>query len=41
VHYERLDGGEVTIPVVSAWTVDDQARITDYRVDFDLAPVYA
>lgn len=41
VHYERLDGGEVTIPVVSAWTVDDQARITDYRVYFDLAPVYA
>lgn len=42
VDYDRLDGREVTIPVVSIWHVDDTSGlIDDYRVFFDLAPVFA
>ena len=32
VHYERLDGGEVTIPVVSAW----RGKETPYLADVSL-----
>jgi ketosteroid isomerase-like protein len=41
VDYDRLDGRTVTIPVVSIWRVDESGLIDDYRVFFDLAPVYA
>ena len=41
VEYDRLDDKTVTIPVVSIWHVDDAGKIDDYRVFFDLAPVYA
>lgn len=39
--YSRLDGKEVTVPVVSIWRIDDDGLIGDYRVFYDLAPVYA
>jgi hypothetical protein len=41
VEYDRLDGQTVRIPVVSIWHVDSTGLIDDYRVYFDLAPVYA
>ena len=41
VTYDRLDGQTVTIPVVSVWSTTDSGLIDDYRVYFDLAPVYA
>lgn len=41
VTYGRHDGGVVTIPVSSIWTADLSGKIEDYRVFFDLAPVYA
>lgn len=41
VTYTRLDGKEVTIPVVSIWRVRDDGLINDYRVFLDLAPVFA
>lgn len=41
VTYDRLDEQTVTIPVVSIWTTTDGGLISDYRVFFDLAPVYA
>jgi hypothetical protein len=41
VGYDRLDGGSVTIPVVSIWHRGDDGLIDDYRVYFDLAPVFA
>ena len=41
VTYDRLDGQSVTIPVVSVWSTTDNGLIDDYRVYFDLAPVYA
>jgi uncharacterized protein (TIGR02246 family) len=41
VTYYRLDGNSVAIPVVSIWYVGDDGLIKDYRVFFDLAPVYA
>jgi len=41
VTYTRLDGGTVDVPCVSIWATDAQGLITDYRVFFDLAPVYA
>jgi hypothetical protein len=41
VEYDRLDGATVAIPVVSIWHVDADGRIDDYRVFFDLTPVYA
>jgi limonene-1,2-epoxide hydrolase len=40
VTYTRLDGAEVTLPVVSVLRFDGRL-ITDYRVHVDLAPVYA
>jgi ketosteroid isomerase-like protein len=41
VTYTRHDGKEVTIPVVSIWRVGVDDRIVDYRVFFDVAPVFA
>lgn len=41
VTYDRLDGGTVGIPVVSVWSTADDGLIDDYRVYFDLTPVYA
>jgi hypothetical protein len=41
VYYDRLDGGSVTIPVVSIWHRDDAGLIDDFRVYFDIAPLYA
>jgi ketosteroid isomerase-like protein len=41
VTYTRLDDKEVTIPVVTIWRVGDDGLITDYRIFFDLSPVYA
>ena len=40
VAYHRLDGGTVRIPVVSIWHQTSQGLIDDYRVFFDLTPVY-
>lgn len=41
VTYNRKDGQVVTIPVVSVWTTDAEGKIADYRVFFDVAPVFA
>ncbi|QII00324.1 nuclear transport factor 2 family protein [Rhodococcoides fascians A21d2] len=41
VTYTRKDGGEVTIPSLAAWSVDDEGLIDDYRVFFDVTPVFA
>ncbi|MDH6590022.1 limonene-1,2-epoxide hydrolase [Streptomyces sp. SAI-133] len=41
VEYDRLDGQTVTIPVVTAWSLDDSGLFDSYRVYFDLSPVYA
>lgn len=41
VTYDRLDGKQVTIPVVTIYHRRDDGLIDDYRVFFDLAPVYA
>ncbi|MEU9348530.1 nuclear transport factor 2 family protein [Streptomyces sp. NPDC048278] len=41
VDYDRLDGRTVTIPVAVIWHVDDSGLFDDYRVYFDLAPVFA
>jgi hypothetical protein len=41
VTYARLNGKDVTIPVVSIWHRGDDDLIIDYRVFLDLAPVYA
>jgi len=40
VTYDRLDGNRVTIPVVSIVRADEQGKIADYRVYYDLAPLY-
>jgi SnoaL-like domain len=41
VTYRRHDGGVVTVPVVSIFHATDDALIDDYRVFFDLTPVYS
>jgi hypothetical protein len=41
VTYTRLDGHDVTVPAAVIWTVDDDGLFADYRVFFDLTPVYA
>ncbi|WP_435283489.1 nuclear transport factor 2 family protein [Streptomyces koelreuteriae] len=41
VDYDRLDGSTVTLPVVSIWHVDESGLVDDYRVYFDLGPVFA
>jgi ketosteroid isomerase-like protein len=40
VHYERLDGRKVTLPVCNVFRVRD-GLVSDYRVYLDIAPVYA
>jgi limonene-1,2-epoxide hydrolase len=40
VTYTRLDGADVTLPVVSVVGLRDHL-VTDYRIYVDLAPVYA
>jgi limonene-1,2-epoxide hydrolase len=40
VTYTRLDGADVTVPVVSVLRLDGHL-VADYRVYVDLAPVYA
>ncbi len=41
VTYDRLDGSSTSIPVVSIWHTGPDGLIDDYRVFFDLTPVYA
>ena len=41
VTYTRQDGKDVTIPVVSIWRVGGDDRIEDYRVFYDVTPVFA
>jgi ketosteroid isomerase-like protein len=41
VTYDRKDGRQVTIPVVTIFHTDGNGKIDDYRVYFDAAPVYA
>jgi hypothetical protein len=41
VTYCRLDGKSVAIPAVSIWHGREDGLIDDYRVFFDVAPVYA
>jgi len=41
VTYDRLDGKQVSIPVVTIFHRRNDGLIDDYRVFFDLAPVYA
>jgi len=41
VTYNRLDGREVTIPAVSIWQTGDDGLISDYRIFFDTAPLFA
>ena len=40
VTYDRKDGKQVTIPVVTIYKEDDRG-IRDYRIYIDVAPVYA
>ena len=40
VHYTRLDGGEVTLPVCNVFRLRD-GSVVDYRSYMDIAPVYA
>jgi uncharacterized protein (TIGR02246 family) len=41
VTYHRLDGTSVSLPVVSIWHTRADGLIDNYRIFFDLAPVYA
>ena len=41
VTYDRLDGKQVTVPVATIFHRRDDGLIDDYRVMFDLAPVFA
>jgi hypothetical protein len=41
VSYERLDGKTVTIPVAVTWHRDRDGLFDDYRVYYDITPVYA
>lgn len=41
VTFDRLDGKQVTIPAVTIFHRRDDGLIDDYRVFFDVAPVYA
>jgi hypothetical protein len=40
VTYHRLDDRSVGVPVVSIWHAREDGLIDDYRVFFDLTPVY-
>jgi ketosteroid isomerase-like protein len=41
VTYARTDGQQVTIPCVTIFRIDDAGEIDDYRVYFDVAPIYS
>jgi ketosteroid isomerase-like protein len=41
VTYGRKDGQQVTIPCVTIFHTDAAGKIDDYRVYFDVAPIYA
>jgi hypothetical protein len=41
VTYDRKDGQQVTIPCVTIFHTDTAGKIDDYRVYFDVAPIYA
>ena len=41
VTYDRKDGQQVTIPCVTIFHTDGAGKIDDYRVHYDVAPVYA
>ncbi|MCX4767302.1 nuclear transport factor 2 family protein [Streptomyces sp. NBC_01275] len=41
VDYYRLDGETVTIPAATLWHVDETGLIDDFRVYFDLAPLFS
>ena len=41
VTYRRLDDKSVSVPAASIWHARDDGLIEDYRVFFDLTPVYA
>lgn len=41
VDYYRLAGDTVTVPAVTLWHVDEAGLIDDFRVYFDLAPLFA
>jgi len=41
VTYDRKDGQQVTIPCVTIFHTDVAGKIDDYRVYFDVAPIYA
>jgi ketosteroid isomerase-like protein len=41
VAYDRKDGQQVMIPCVTIFHSGDDGRIDDYRVYFDVAPIYA
>jgi ketosteroid isomerase-like protein len=41
VTYDRKEGQQVTIPCVTIFHTDAAGKIDDYRVYFDVAPIYA
>jgi hypothetical protein len=41
VTYDRKDGQQITIPCVTIFHTDAADKIDDYRVYFDVAPIYA
>jgi ketosteroid isomerase-like protein len=41
VTYDRKDGQQVTIPCVTIFHTDAAGKIDNYRVFFDVAPIYA
>jgi hypothetical protein len=41
VTYGRKDGQQVTIPCTTIFHIDSAAKIDDYRVYFDVTPIYA
>lgn len=41
VTYGRKDGQQVTIPCVTIFHTDAAGKIDDYRVYYDVAPIYA
>jgi ketosteroid isomerase-like protein len=40
VHYERLDGGRLTLPCCNVFRVRD-GLVSDYRIYMDIGPVFA
>lgn len=41
VHYERLDGRQVTLPALTAFSEGSTGLIDHYQVWFDVAPLFA